>query len=98
MRNRKLLAAIAATLALGACSQKDPTEEAITAAENALNAVYEEAEKYVPERYAEVKKASVEAIAAYADDVRTKAFPGPAESYHLAADVAETLGLYGSAD
>ena len=56
MRNRKLLAAIAATLALGACSQKDPAEEAITAAENALNAVYEEAEKYVPERYADVKK------------------------------------------
>ncbi|NLD77567.1 MAG: 3-methyl-2-oxobutanoate hydroxymethyltransferase [Acidimicrobiales bacterium] len=47
-------------------------------------------------RYAEVKKSSVEAIAAYAADVRTKAFPGPDESYHLAADVAETLGLYGS--
>jgi 3-methyl-2-oxobutanoate hydroxymethyltransferase len=48
-------------------------------------------------RYADVKATSVEAISAYAADVRTKAFPGPAESYHLAADVAETLGLYGSA-
>jgi 3-methyl-2-oxobutanoate hydroxymethyltransferase len=46
-------------------------------------------------RYAELKRASVDAIAAYADDVRTGAFPGPAESYHLASDVAETLGLYG---
>ena len=47
-------------------------------------------------RYAEVKQASVEAIAAYATDVRTKAFPGPDESYHLSAEVAETLGLYGA--
>jgi ketopantoate hydroxymethyltransferase len=44
-----------------------------------------------------VKSVSVAAIAAYAADVRTRSFPGPAESYHLAADVAETLGLYGSA-
>ncbi|MCB0978505.1 MAG: 3-methyl-2-oxobutanoate hydroxymethyltransferase [Acidimicrobiales bacterium] len=47
-------------------------------------------------RYADVKARSVEALAAYAADVRSKAFPGPAESYHLAADVVETLGLYGS--
>ena len=48
-------------------------------------------------RYADVKGVSVAAIAAYAADVRIRSFPGPAESYHLAADVAETLGLYGSA-
>lgn len=47
-------------------------------------------------RYGDVKRQSVEAIAAYAADVRSKAFPGPAESYHLATEVAETLGLYGS--
>lgn len=46
-------------------------------------------------RYADLKAESVAAIAAYADDVRTRAFPGPAESYHLSAEVAETLGLYG---
>ena len=46
-------------------------------------------------RYADLKSASVAAIAAYAGDVRTRAFPGPAESYHLSAEVAETLGLYG---
>ncbi len=45
-------------------------------------------------RYADLKTASVDAVAAYAADVRTGAFPGPEESYHLAADVAETLGLY----
>src|SRR4029078_10507399 len=55
MRFRLLIAAAAATLALAACSQKDPAAEAIAAAENALNAVYDDAEKYVPERYAEVK-------------------------------------------
>jgi 3-methyl-2-oxobutanoate hydroxymethyltransferase len=49
-------------------------------------------------RYEDVKGRSVAAIAAYADDVRAKRFPGPDESYHLSAEVAETLGLYGRAD
>jgi hypothetical protein len=52
---RKSLAALAAVLALAACSQKDPASEAIEAAADALNAVYEDAQKYVPQRYAEVK-------------------------------------------
>ncbi|MFP5256627.1 MAG: 3-methyl-2-oxobutanoate hydroxymethyltransferase [Acidimicrobiia bacterium] len=47
-------------------------------------------------RYADLKAASVEALAAYADDVRTGAFPAAEESYHLTAEVAETLGLYGT--
>ena len=47
-------------------------------------------------RYAELKADAVTAMSAYADDVRTGAFPGPDESYHLSSDVAETLGLYGS--
>jgi ketopantoate hydroxymethyltransferase len=38
----------------------------------------------------------VAALAAYAADVRSGAFPAAAESYHLASDVAETLGIYGS--
>lgn len=46
-------------------------------------------------RYADIKGQSVAAIAAYAADVRSGAFPGREESYHLAAEVAETLGLYG---
>ncbi len=50
------LAALAALVFLaGGCSQKDPAAEAIDAAEGALEAVYEDAQKYVPERYAEVK-------------------------------------------
>src|SRR6476661_6651904 len=47
-------------------------------------------------RYAEQKADAVAAVAAYAADVRTGAFPGPDESYHLSSEVAETLGLYGS--
>jgi 3-methyl-2-oxobutanoate hydroxymethyltransferase len=47
-------------------------------------------------RYAELKNDAVAAMAAYADDVRSGAFPSDAESYHLADDVAELLGLYGS--
>lgn len=46
-------------------------------------------------RYADVKAVSVAAIAAYADDVRGRAFPNADESYHLAEDVAATLALYG---
>jgi len=48
-------------------------------------------------RYADLKSAAVEAMAAYAADVRGGAFPSDDESYHLSSDVAEVLGLYGSA-
>jgi len=48
-------------------------------------------------RYANIKAESVGALEAYAADVRSRRFPSPEESYHLGADVAEALGLYGSA-
>jgi phytoene dehydrogenase-like protein len=51
----RVVAALAGFLALAACSQKDSAADAISAAENALNAVYEDAQKYLPEHYAEVK-------------------------------------------
>jgi 3-methyl-2-oxobutanoate hydroxymethyltransferase len=47
-------------------------------------------------RYAELKVAGVAAMSAYAADVRSGAFPSADESYHLSAEVAETLNLYGS--
>jgi len=68
MRLRILIAAGAAALALAACSQRDPAAEAIAAAENALNAVYEDAEKYVPEHYAEVKGELVAARKAFDEE------------------------------
>ena len=70
MNNWKLLAATTGLLLLllSACSQKDPAAEAIEAAENALNAVYEDAEKYVPERYAEVKAEVVAARTAFNEE------------------------------
>jgi hypothetical protein len=89
---RTLLAALAAVLALAACSQKDPAREAIDAAENALNAVYEDAEKYLPERYAAVKAELDAARAAfneerYADAIAAvKDVPAAAEA--LANDAA----------
>ena len=46
-------------------------------------------------RYAELGHESVEALRAFADDVRTGRFPADDESYHLSADVVESLGLYG---
>lgn len=47
-------------------------------------------------RYADLKSASVEAIAAYAADVRSGAFPDESESYHLSTEQAEALALYGA--
>ena len=46
-------------------------------------------------RYASLKDDAVEAMRAYADDVRSGAFPNDDESYHLSDEVAEVLGLYG---
>jgi 3-methyl-2-oxobutanoate hydroxymethyltransferase len=48
-------------------------------------------------RYADLRRATIDALAAYAADVRGGSFPAAAESYHLSAEVAETLGLYGMA-
>lgn len=46
-------------------------------------------------RYADLKEAAVGAVAAFAVDVRSGAFPGDSESYHLDAGQAEALSLYG---
>ena len=48
-------------------------------------------------RYANQKADAVEALAAFAADVRTGRFPADEESYHLADGVSEALGLYGGA-
>ncbi len=47
-------------------------------------------------RYAALKETGVAALAAFAADVRTGRFPAHEESYHLNAEQAEALGLYGS--
>ena len=47
-------------------------------------------------RYADLKSASVEALEHFVADVRSGEFPGPDESYHLPADQAESLALYGA--
>ena len=51
----RIVALAAIAIAATACSQKDPAADAIAAAEGALAAVYDDAQKYLPERYAEVK-------------------------------------------
>ena len=55
MKAIRIVAVAALALAAIACSQKDPAAGAIAAAEGALAAVYDDAQKYLPERYAEVK-------------------------------------------
>ena len=47
-------------------------------------------------RYASLKDDAVVALRLFADDVRAGRFPDSSESYHLSADQAEALGLYGS--
>ena len=47
-------------------------------------------------RYASLKSDAVAAMRTYADDVRAGRFPSDKESYHLADEVKEVLGLYGS--
>jgi 3-methyl-2-oxobutanoate hydroxymethyltransferase len=48
-------------------------------------------------RYASLKADGVAALERWAADVRDGRFPSDDESYHLAADVADALGLYGGA-
>ncbi|HEY7753475.1 MAG TPA: hypothetical protein VH856_06635 [Steroidobacteraceae bacterium] len=88
------IAAIAAlSAAVAGCSQKDPAQEAITAAENALAAVYEDAQKYLPERYAEVKSELEKARAAFNEERYADAIAAvkdvPARAEELAKDVVE---------
>jgi len=92
VKSWKLVAALAGLLALAACSQKDPAQEAITAAENALNAVYEDAQKYVPERYAEVKAELETARTAFNEERYADAIAAvrdlPAHAEELAKEAA----------
>lgn len=46
-------------------------------------------------RYGSLKADAVEALTAFAADVRGRRFPSDGESYHLSDDVARVLGLYG---
>ena len=45
-------------------------------------------------RYASLRHDAVDALSAFADDVRSGAFPSEAETYHLTDDVAEERRLY----
>ena len=93
--------ALAALAVLAACSQKDPAKEAIAAAEDALNAVYEDAQKYVPERYAEVKAQLDAARAAYDEErygdaiAAVKDLPARAEALAEAASAEREKRLVG---
>ncbi|HKY16987.1 MAG TPA: 3-methyl-2-oxobutanoate hydroxymethyltransferase [Microthrixaceae bacterium] len=46
-------------------------------------------------RYADLRSISVDAVRAFADDVRGGAFPNDDESYHLSVEQAENMALYG---
>ena len=86
--NTRIGALAALVLLVAGCSQKDPAAEAIDAAEGALEAVYEDAQKYVPERYAEVKAELESARAAFDEERYTDAIAAvkdvPAHAEELA--------------
>jgi 3-methyl-2-oxobutanoate hydroxymethyltransferase len=48
-------------------------------------------------RYASLKADATSAVARFAEDVRAGRFPASDETYHVADDVAEALGLFGTA-
>ncbi len=47
-------------------------------------------------RYADLKEDATLAVARFADDVRNGSFPSSNETYHVADDLTEALGLYGA--
>ena len=47
-------------------------------------------------RYASLKADATSAVARFAEDVRAGRFPSSDETYHVADDVAEALGLFGT--
>lgn len=64
----RLLVLLLAAALVTACSQKKPAAIAIDAAESALAEVHEEAQKYIPEQYAEVKARLDEGRRAFSDE------------------------------
>jgi 3-methyl-2-oxobutanoate hydroxymethyltransferase len=48
-------------------------------------------------RYAELKADATAAVERFADDVRSGRFPASEETYHVADDVADALGLHANA-
>jgi 3-methyl-2-oxobutanoate hydroxymethyltransferase len=48
-------------------------------------------------RYASLKEDATAAVSRFAEDVRAGRFPSSDETYHLADDVAEAFGLFGTA-
>lgn len=49
-------------------------------------------------RYGNLIEEAVNAVTEYATDVRSGAFPGEAETYHVADEIAKAISLYGSAE
>ncbi len=91
----KFVAITALALLAVACSQKDPAQAAVTAAEDALAAISEDALKYVPDQYGEVKASLDEARGAlneerYKDAIAAvKDVPARAEAVATAAATAK---------
>lgn len=85
----KVAAVVLTAVLAAACSQKDPAQKAIDAAEGALAAVHEDAMKYVPEKYDEVKKQLETARSAFAEEKYGDALNAVKDIPARAKEVAE---------
>lgn len=88
---KTLFAAAVATaaLVLAGCSQEEPATRAVAAAEDALAAVAEDAQKYIPNRYAEVKAELDAARAALGEEKYAEALAAVQEIPAKARTLAE---------
>lgn len=82
-------AAAAAVFFLAGCSQKEPATRAVDAAADALAAVADDAQKYIPQRYAEVKAELDAARAALAQEKFAEAITAAESIPSKAAALAE---------
>ncbi len=98
-----VLCCVALVVAFVSCSMKAPAQAAVKAGEEALNAVKEEALKYIPEQYRAVEKILNDAKAAmekgdYKTAIETaKLLPGKAQELVAAIEArkAELPGIWG---
>jgi hypothetical protein len=89
MKTLVAAAAIAAALLLSGCSQKEPATRAVAAAEEALASVADDAQKYIPNRYAEVKAELDAARAALGEEKYAEALAAVQEIPDKARTLAE---------
>jgi hypothetical protein len=91
MRSIRALIALAIVVGLSSgCSQKDPAQKAVDAAEQALADVNEQAQKYIPGQYAELKDELDRAREALGEEKYAEAIAAASELPARAKELGES--------